>query len=149
MELREEIERLDAKRRKGILFIIFFSFLITFIVARSFVILTDEKIHLIIEGYTIHHAIYGLIILALVGGIAILYKGYEKILAIFYGIGLGLTADEFGFLISFGNYWNRLSYDVFLILTLIFLNVIFFEEFWRKVGKKLYRKIKKKGHALS
>ncbi len=143
MDIIEEIEKLDQRRRKGILFIIFFSFLITFISARLFVILTAEQVHLVIEGYTIHHIVYGLIILALVGGAAILYKGYERILAVLYGIGLGLTADEFGFLISFGNYWNRLSYDLLTILILIFLNAIFFGEFWRRFGKKTKSTLKR------
>ena len=131
------IRKIESKERKGILFIIFFSFLITFVIARSFVWATHQEVHLLIRGYTIHHAIIGILILAVVGGIALTFKGGEAILSIFYGVGLGLTADEFGFLVSWGDYWNRISYDIVLIITLILLNAIFFYEFWKTFKDKI------------
>jgi len=129
----------SRKRRKGITFLVFFTFLITFAIARFFVILTHNSTHLIINGYHIHHITLGLISLAIAGAIAIGFKD-EFILAaaVIYGVGLGLIVDEIGLLISWGNYWSRITYDAIILLFLIFLNILLFSEFWRKIGRKLF-----------
>lgn len=134
------IEWLKRNERKGIAFIIFSSFLISFLIARSFVYLTNQEIHLIIGGYTIHHIIIGLFLIILGGGESLIFKKYIWGSAILYGAGLGLVADEFGFIVSWGNYWNRMSYDLVLILILLFLNVIFFGDFWKKFGRKIFKR---------
>ena len=126
--------------RKGIAFLIFSSFLLAFLIARSFVYLTNQEIHLVIDGYTIHHIIIGIFLIILGGGEGLIFKKYEWISAIFYGFGLGLVADEFGFIISWGNYWNRISYDLILIIILIFLNIIFFDDFWKNFRRKFLKK---------
>jgi hypothetical protein len=133
------------KRRKGIAFLVFFSFLITFAIARGFVIITHNSIHLIINGYHIHHITLGFISLAIAGAIAIGFKDeYILAAAVIYGIGLGLVVDEVGLLISWGDYWNRFTYDSVVIISLIFINIILFSEFWKKIGSKLFAKPIKK-----
>ncbi|MCD6547287.1 MAG: hypothetical protein J7K22_01895 [Nanoarchaeota archaeon] len=125
------------KRRKGVAFIVFFSFLISFILSRSFVILTNDKYSLMIKGYEIHHLVLGIILLSIGGAIGISYRnGFIRTASVIYGAGLGLIADEFGLLITWGDYWSRFAYDFALIITLIFLNILFFSNFWRFVGRK-------------
>ena len=132
----------SIKRRKGITFLVFFSFLITFVISRAFVILTDNRIHLIIKNYHIHHMIIGIILLILAGAISIGFKNnFIKISAVTYGAGLGLITDETGLLLSWGDYWNRVTYDLLIILILAFLNAILFSEFWRNIGRKLFMPI--------
>ena len=138
----EIINWLRKNERKGIAFLIFSSFLISFLVARFFVYLTNQGIHLIIDGYTIHHIIIGVFLVIIGGGEALIFKKYIWGSAIIYGAGLGLIADEFGFIVSWGNYWNRMTYDLITILVVLFLNIIFFEDFWKKFGRKFFKKRK-------
>ena len=133
------LDEIAKKERKGILFIIFISTLASFLAARSFVWITHQTIHLIIDGYVIHHSFIGILLVVIAGFLSLVFKGDEAQLAVIYGLGLGLIIDEFGFLVSWGNYWNRLSYDLLIIVSLIILNLIFFEEFWKKFKKKIKR----------
>ena len=129
----------SIKRRKGITFLIFLSFMITFAMARLFVVLTHNNVHIIVAGYHIHHIVLGIILLIVAGGVSIGFKnGFIKISAVTYGAGLGLITDEVGLLISWGDYWNRLTYDTLIMVVLIFLNSIMFSEFWRNIGRKLF-----------
>ena len=133
------LEEIIKRERKGILFIIFISTLISFLTARSFVYITHQEVHLVIGGFIIHHSFIGIFLVAVAGFLLLTFKGDEAILAIIYGLGLGLIVDEFGFLISWGNYWNRLSYDLLITISLIILSLIFFEDFWKKFGRKIKR----------
>jgi len=133
------LDKIIKRERKGILFIILISTLFSFLVARSFVYITHQEIHLIIDGFTIHHSYIGIFLVAITGFLLLAFKGDEAIIAVFYGLGLGLIVDEFGFLVSWGNYWNRLSYDLLIIVSLVILSLIFFEDFWKKFKKKIKR----------
>ncbi len=44
--------------------------------------------------------------------------------------------DEIGLIVSWGDYWHTYSYDMLVIVILIFLNVFFFSGFWKKIGRK-------------
>jgi hypothetical protein len=50
----------------------------------------------------IHHYVYGIFILALAGYLALLFRGdrSRSWIALLYGLGLGLTFDEFGMWIN-------------------------------------------------
>ena len=137
------IKWIRKNERKGITFVIFSSFLIAFLIARTFVYLTNQEIHLRIYGYTIHHIIIGLFLLIIGGGEGLIFKKYMWESAAIYGFGLGLVMDEFGFIVSWGNYWNRLSYDLIVIFTLIFLNIIFFGDFWKSFKRKFLKNKKR------
>jgi len=111
------------------------SFLGTFFISRLFVYLVlghlAPNFFLTIRGVHIHHFTYGFIILAITG-IYLLIKHPApgshlfKWLAWFYGIGLGLSTDEFGMWIRLEDeYWVRQSYDAIIILTLILINIAF------------------------
>lgn len=144
-------------RRKEVPFIIFFSFLVTFILSRLIVYGIQQDIfpkfleiffsYIYIKEFHIHHLNFGILILALTGFISIirpLQKQLYKMAAI-YGIGLGLTFDEFALWFTLNdNYWNRLSIDAIIVISGIFLNIIYFKNFWRKLGghfKKTLRRV--------
>lgn len=120
---------------KKIIAIITSSFLGTFVISRLFVYLVlghlAPNFFLTIRGVHIHHFTYGFIILAITG-LFLLIKHpapgsrFFKWLAWFYGIGLGLSTDEFGMWIRLqDDYWVRQSYDAVIILTLILINIVF------------------------
>jgi hypothetical protein len=131
---------------KNIPFIILVSFLLTFLVARivSYMMLIADKIpelFLYIRGVHIHHLNYGILILAIVGLYILLKNNYDKkTVAIIYGIGLGLTFDEFGmWLMLTDNYWIRGTYDAIVIIALA-LGIIAYAE--HRKARKLARSLK-------
>lgn len=118
-----------------------FSFLTTFALSRLVVYSVVENLipnlFLIIRGVHIHHFTYGVVILSLLGLYLILRRPqagtrFFTFLTICYGVGLGLTFDEFGMWIRLeDNYWVRQSYDAIVIVTLVLLNL----QFGRWLGK--------------
>lgn len=98
------------------------SLLITFIVARlvSIVMALPQvpDIYLHIRETHIHHLNYGIFMLAGVGAYLLFTPGpAAPAAAIFYGIGLGLTFDEFGMWLHLnGDYWQRASFDAIIVL---------------------------------
>lgn len=149
-KLNTLIRKLFVSRLEEIPFIVFTSFLTTFAVARSYVYLTQKDLlahPLFIEavyfkGIHVHHLNFGIIILAITGFIALydLRPHIHRMTAILYGIGLALTFDEFAlwFLLE-DEYWARVTYDVILSITLIFLNIMYFPSFWRRQGRFIKR----------
>lgn len=138
------IERLIA--------IIIFSFLATFTISRLMVYLVLEHLmpdfFLTIKGVHIHHFAYGVFILTVISFYFIIgqptsgTKRFRWATAI-YGIGLGLTFDEFGMWIHLeDNYWIRQSYDAVIIITLLLLNIAYRKFVWRWL-KEIYRLVKK------
>ena len=122
---------------KKLIAIIISGFLITFILARLLVysILAGylpQELFLHVKGVHIHHFTYGVVILSIVGLYLILKRppadsrGF-KLTAWFFGIGLGLTFDEFGMWIRLeDDYWIRQSYDAIIIVGLLLLNIAYY-----------------------
>ena len=118
-------------------------FLFTFIIIRVFIYSMVygpmPGIYLYIRGVHIHHLNFGIFILALACYLALVNKK-QKIrskIAKLYGIGLAFTFDEFGmFLFLKDAYWIRQSYDAVIIIVVIFLNIIYFSNIWRKIIDK-------------
>ncbi len=125
--------------RRIIPFLIFISFLISFLVGRGFAFLFPERV-VIIKGYHIHHFFYGIFFISVAGVTGLVSTALKKIkfAAVMFGIGLGLLADEIGLLftctsVAFEcNYWSRLTYDFIVIVFLIYLAVMFFDPIWLK-----------------
>ena len=98
------------------------SFMLTFITARlvSILMLLPQvpDIYLYVHDIHIHHLNYGIFLLAGVG--AYLLFSTEPATppaAAIYGIGLGLTFDEFGMWLHLnGDYWQRASFDAIVVL---------------------------------
>jgi len=127
--------RIVKEQRDKVTFNIFFYFLITFITVRVLVYIFPA-LHLFIRGIHVHHLNYGIVLLVIVGYWSLVNQNNKNILKIakIYGIGIGLTFDEFGmwFLLE-DNYSVRLSYDAIIIILILFINIIYFNNFWKKI----------------
>src|SRR5256885_3042934 len=98
------------------------SFMLTFITARvvSILMLLPQvpDIYLYVHDIHIHHLNYGIFLLAGVGAY-LLFSSQPATppAAVIYGIGLGLTFDEFGMWLHLnGDYWQRASFDAIVVL---------------------------------
>lgn len=126
----------ETSANRKIIATILFSFLTTFLLARLMVYLVLGHLlpnfFLEVRGVHIHHFTYGVILIAFVGLYFILKrpaveKADFKWLTLAYGVGLGLTFDEFGMWIRLqDDYWIRQSYDAIIIVTLILLNIRYY-----------------------
>lgn len=105
--------------------LVLLSLLLTFITARlvSIIMLLPHvpDIYLHVHDTHIHHLNYGIFLLAGVGAYLLFSPGpaasAAPAAAVFYGIGLGLTFDEFGMWLHLnGDYWQRASFDAVIVL---------------------------------
>jgi hypothetical protein len=68
----------------------------------------------------VHHLNFGILLLSVVGGYLLLGTPAEdgmRWATILYGIGLGLTFDEFGMWLHLGgSYWQRASFDAVVVI---------------------------------
>ncbi len=131
---------------KSLPFFLFLSFLTTFVVSRFFVYLfptfylskyvSSTNIH-------VHHFAYGIILMSIIGTISIISTVSPKtrtVLAILFGISLGLAYDEFAMWMQLEDvYHDRQTYDAIATICLVFINLIYFPNFWKKSGKRLWR----------
>jgi hypothetical protein len=145
------MQRLIIAKRQEIPFIVFAAFLLTFVVARLYVYLTNSDImsvpfliggSLIIRGIHIHHLNWGIFILAITGFLSLydVRPRIHRILAVFYGIGLGLTFDEFALWLRLrDDYSARITFEAITIISLILLNLLYFPGFWKRMGRRITR----------
>lgn len=91
--------------------------------------------NIILFGYHIHHFYFGLALVIFSGWMAVV--GSERLsgetLALLFGVGLGLAMDEIGLLLTWGDYYSRATYLLSILLLGVFLNIVFFGDFWRAV----------------
>jgi len=144
-KLKAVLNKLFSSKLKDIPFIVFLSFLITFVVARLYVYITSHDVlelkflidNITIYGVHVHHLNFGIMILVIVGFISLydLRPLVHRKLAIFYGIGLALTFDEFALWLKLkDDYYASISYDAVIIISVILLNIIYFPDFWKNRG---------------
>jgi hypothetical protein len=98
-------------------------FLLTFLIARILVFLIMARrlppwLFFHAHGTHVHHLNYGIFLLAGVGAYLLFTPGpVAPAAAVVYGIGLGLTFDEFGMWLHLnGDYWQRASFDAVIVL---------------------------------
>jgi hypothetical protein len=155
----------DRPRRR--MFIASFSFLITFLGVRILVNrIVNHEGHfqwVVVRGMHIHHLVWGILILLLVGYGWLMDLGrshsptsifFSRLMAVGYGVGAALTLDEFSLWLNLepDAYWNRegrLSIDAVILfgglLAVGAWGAPFFrglEELWRRgllFGKDLGR----------
>ncbi len=91
--------------------------------------------NIILFGYHVHHFYFGILLICIAAWFAIAGSEYfsRKSLAVMYGLGLGLFFDEIGLLLTWGDYYSSLSYLLSLFLAGVFLNILFFHNFWENV----------------
>jgi len=103
------------------------AFLMTFILARILVMLIMLRkipnLYLHMGGNHVHHLNYGIFLLSGVGGYLVFRRptgARLRAAAAVYGIGLGLTFDEFGMWLHLGGlYWQRASFDAVVVVASI------------------------------
>src|SRR3989475_2601445 len=102
--------------------LVLLSLMLTFVTARlvSILIMLHRmpNIYLHVRDTHVHHLNYGIFLLAGVGAYLLFSPGPAAPAAAgVYGIGLGLTFDEFGMWLHLnGDYWQRASFDAVIVL---------------------------------
>ncbi len=103
------------------------SFLLTFLLARITVFCIETRrlpdLYLFLGGTHIHHLNYGIFLLV-ASGAYLLFRQPEgrhrSAAALIYGVGLGLTFDEFGMWLHLsGEYWQRASFDAVVVIAAV------------------------------
>jgi hypothetical protein len=147
----------DRPRRR--MFLASFSFLITFIGVRLLVHrIVNHQGHfewVVVRGHHIHHLVWGILILLLVGYGWLLDLGrshspmsifFSRLMTISYGVGAALTLDEFSLWLDLepGAYWSdegRLSIDAIILFGGILAvgagGAPFFQALQRMWGKRV------------
>ncbi|MBW3583893.1 MAG: phosphate-starvation-inducible PsiE family protein [Euryarchaeota archaeon] len=147
-----------AKKRDTTPFLIWVSFLISFLGSRLYVtffggvgrgadsggtrdITFEIGRNVIVGGYHIHHIAFGILLLLVAGWLALHYRGRQiaRTSAIMYGIGLGFIVDETGFIVG-GITPYRGDNEVFFIAVVlagILFSAIYAPAFWRAVRDDL------------
>src|SRR5438128_2123405 len=116
-------KKVIANQKDEVNFWILVSFIFTFSTSRLLVY-TLPEFYLNIRHVHIHHFAYGILMLAVIGILALndLHKKYPRLFGFLYGIGLGLSMDEFGMWIRLNDdYWIRRSYDAVFVTTAILI----------------------------
>src|SRR3954447_25259893 len=99
----------------------------TFALSRVLVLLIMSRripdLYLHVGGTHVHHLNYGIFLLCGVGAYLLFVNPQGRPLraaALAYGVGLGLTFDEFGMWIHLGGpYWQRASYDAVVVVAAV------------------------------
>lgn len=133
---------LKPRKDKSIPFIILVSFLVTFITSR-FIVNLFPNFFLSVKGIHVHHFAYGIVILSLTSLISITTAPKQiarYFIAAANGLGLGLAYDEFAMWIQLeDSYFDRRNFDAVSVITLIFLNIIYFDGFWKRWSRRILR----------
>ena len=82
------------------------------------------NLYFFMHGTHVHHLNYGIFLMAAVCGYSVFRRpiGHAaEITALLYGVGMGLTFDEFGMWLHLGgSYWQRASVDAVIVVTALF-----------------------------
>jgi hypothetical protein len=110
------------------------AFVFTFVISRILVIFImagrlPPQLFFHVEGTHVHHLNYGIFLLSIVGAVLIFLRPagrWMEFTSIVYGIGLGLTFDEFGMWLHLGGpYWQRASYDAVVTIASVLALIAF------------------------
>ena len=104
-----------------------FGFIITFIAARTVVLLIMSNrmpnLYFFLRGTHVHHLNYGIFLLAGVAGYLLFSARCDQDLrraALGYGVAMALTFDEFGMWLHLGgSYWQRASVDAVIVVAAV------------------------------
>jgi mannose/fructose/N-acetylgalactosamine-specific phosphotransferase system component IIC len=135
---------LIANRVRQIPFWILVGFLPTFITARLIVDVVPG-LYLRVHHVHVHHFTYGIMVLAVVGFISLVTTIPSRVLAVFYGLGLALSFDEFGMWVRLTDHYNiDQSVDVMvgILVFLVFLvyGIGILRRAWPAMRKTIHRR---------
>jgi hypothetical protein len=137
-------------------FLMWVSFLVAFVWARTWVLYVGQHAphfstsqvqfgqYTAVFGYHFHHIVSGVLLLAIVGFILIHYQGKMllRVMAVLYGVGLGLIVDEIGFIVGgIVPYENDFT-EVFVlvvVISAIMMSSIYAPSFWVGVERRVKR----------
>lgn len=145
-KLRREFKTRGGDAR----FLMWVSFLVSFVWARTYLLYFGHHTpnltyrgeftvgsQTVLAGYHPHHIFWGFVLLALAGWMAIYYGGKQltRLVAIMYGIGLGLIVDEIGFLIEGFTYLDDFPevFVIFVVIGGLMMSSIYFPQFWQSL----------------
>lgn len=128
-----EVSSLETQSQKHLARVVLTMFILTFVSTRILVFLIMSRIvpdfYVHVKGTHIHHLNYGILLLSAVCGYLLFRRPAGRRLeaaAILYGIGMGLTFDEFGMWIHLGgSYWQRASWDAVTVVASLFALIAF------------------------
>jgi hypothetical protein len=114
----------EDQSRKHLARVALAALLLTFALSRVLVLLIMSRrvpdLYLHVGGTHVHHLNYGIFLLCGVGAYLLLGRPGRaglRTAAVAYGVGLGLTFDEFGMWVHLGGpYWQRASYDAIVVV---------------------------------
>lgn len=141
--LTQKIETGAAGVYLYILFPITVTFILTFITARIISRLDPRFFIHIVPNLHIHHFAYGIILMTVSGYLALVNESpkIRYLVALLYGIALGLTFDEFGFWLKLSDSNSaRWSYDGAVVLGALFILMLSAESGIRMWQKHFSRK---------
>ena len=123
----------SAKRfqpRANFAIIALLSFILSFIVARTFTTFFPSTV-LVSNGIHVHHFWFGIVLLAVSGWLGISYNDVDadRLAAILYGAGGGLIIDEVGLLLTFEDYWTNLTYTILTVVVALVIVFILFDSY--------------------
>lgn len=87
------------------------------------------------NGYHIHHFFFGFIALTAAGWFSLFHRSREVLSSVLYGAGLGIFVDEFGMLLTEGNYFAQSSYFV----AMTFLTLLLIGIYWDRVSNEKHK----------
>ncbi|HUA66394.1 MAG TPA: hypothetical protein VME24_11130 [Alphaproteobacteria bacterium] len=110
-----------------------FGFILTFVISRVCVFLIMSKsipnLYFFLRGTHVHHLNYGIFLLAAVCGYSVFRRPEGRaaeVIALLYGVAMGLTFDEFGMWLHLGgSYWQRASVDAVIVVAAVFAMISF------------------------
>jgi len=131
---------IDSSPTRYLARLTFVAFLLTFILARTLVILIMARkipdLFLHLGGTHVHHLNYGIFLLAAVAAVLLfgsVNESQRSFCALIYGVGMALTFDEFGMWLHLGgSYWQRASFDAVVVLLSVF-GLLAFAPRWRQL----------------
>lgn len=108
-------------------------FIVTFALSRMFVFLIMAQLihnfYFFMGNTHVHHLNYGIFLLSAVCGYSVFRRPVGRaaeIVALLYGVAMGLTFDEFGMWLHLGgSYWQRASVDAVIVVAAVFAFIAF------------------------
>ena len=129
LAMNEKIER-----RPNLSILALVSFILSFLIARTFTSLSPKTV-MLVSGLHIHHFWYGLIMLAVGGWLGISYhnESLDRVAAVLFGAGGGLLGDEVGLLLTFGDYWSGITYTFLIVFTAFASTLILLFKYFKTI----------------